>query len=97
MLASELRGIANLTNKNNLDKESLSAASYFETLCVKQAEKGKYQLRIELGSLHFSREIIELSFKHLQSKGFTCKIENEITAQYTNTDWDSDDFLYIKW
>jgi len=61
------------------------------------AKRGDLSISLWLNDLGITKESAELVAQELERDGFKCTISNEITAQYSNTDWDSDDLLFISW
>jgi flavodoxin len=61
------------------------------------AKRGDLSISLWLSDLGITKESAELVSDELKRDGFKCTVSNEITAQYSNTDWDSDDLLFISW
>ncbi len=61
------------------------------------AKRGDLSISLWLSDLGITKESAELVSDELKREGFKCTISNEITAHYSNTDWDSDDLLFISW
>ena len=61
------------------------------------AKRGDLSISIWLSDLDITKESAELVAEELKRDGFKCTISNEITAHYSNTDWDSEDLLFISW
>ena len=97
MLARELRDIANKIHTKELKTQTSTAVEYLETLTLVEAEKGKFNLKIDIDILPFNKDILINTFISLNGKGYTCSIKNEITNWYSNSDCDSADYLIINW
>jgi hypothetical protein len=61
------------------------------------AKRGDLKISIWLSDLGITKETAEMVAEELKRDGFKCTVSNEITAMYSNTDWDSDDLLLISW
>ena len=97
-LANNLKNIALTSNKKVEAVNAKSAYNFFVQRAKEEAESGKFKVCYELGKLHlWTKKEIEAAAKLLEADGFKCRIENEITAWYSNTDCDSADFIEISW
>lgn len=64
---------------------------------TRAAKIGQFSLSIWLSDLDITKETAEMVAEDLRRDGLKCTISNEVTAMYSNTDWDSDDLLFISW
>lgn len=96
-LLYELRSTANEVCNS---KVKLAAASIAEVIIAeaRQASReGRFFLHIWLGDRGWKRAEAEEAAVELRNKNLTVEVGNEITAWYSNTDWDSDDFINVSW
>ncbi len=64
---------------------------------LQAAKQGHLSGRSWLSDLGITKETAGMVAEDLKRDGFKCAISNEVTAMYSNTDWDSDDLLFISW
>lgn len=70
---------------------------FFEERARQAAAKGDFSCQFWQEKLPWTSEELLEAKAHLESKGFTISYTNEITAQYSNTDWDADYLFKISW
>lgn len=61
------------------------------------AKRGDLKISIWLSDLGITKETAEMVAEDLKRDGFKCTVSNEVTAMYSNTDWDSEDLLLVSW
>lgn len=80
---------------------SLGAASVrnqIKTLAHLAAKQGNFELRIPLNGKGWSNAILAKAMEDLTNLDkLKVSVKNEITAFYSNTDCDSEEFLYVQW
>lgn len=96
-LADKLRIIAN-------DALALEHQTTFQTptervtfMARMAAKQGKKSLHIWCGDRNISKQDAETVARELVRDGFKCTVTREITAWYSNTDWDEDELLFVSW
>lgn len=97
MLASELREIATKVSNANLNSTIDYATEYLENLALAEAKHGAFIVKIPLHKIPFAKDVLTKTFIPLQNRGYVCNIDSEITVWYSNTDYDSEDVLIMKW
>ncbi len=97
MLAHELRKMAEKVSNAQSQDKAKSAAEYLRNLSISSAKLGNFGMRTEVSKLPFTIDILRKAMTILSKEGYACKIDSEITNWYSNTDYDSEDFVYINW
>lgn len=95
--ADKLRIIASNSKMENIKVQTQRLADQLVWRATQAAKQGDFSISLWLSDLGITKEAAELVAKELEQDGFKCTISNEITAWYSNTDWDSDDLLLISW
>lgn len=96
-LADKLRIIASDARIKMHQTKSQSLADQIRWQSKEAAKQGKLSISIWFRDLDLTKELAEMVSRELERDGFKCTITNEITAQYSNTDWDSEDLLFVSW
>lgn len=96
-LADKLRIIASDAKLKEHQTKSQSLADQVRWQSKEAAKQGKLSISIWFRDLDLTKELAEMVSRELERDGFKCTITNEITAQYSNTDWDSEDLLFVSW
>jgi hypothetical protein len=96
-MADKLRIIASDAKVQNHKVKTQRLADQLRWRALQAAKRGDLSLSIWLSDLDITKETAEMVAEELNRDGFKCTISNEITAMYSNTDWDSDDLLFISW
>ncbi len=97
MLAQELRKISeDCQNKSN-NARALILKKLLEDKARTYAIEGKFSYRYWIGSSDWSVSDLHNVKPLLEQEGFKVIVDLEITSMYSNTDWDSDDFIQIEW
>jgi hypothetical protein len=97
MWAHNLKLIADHTNKQLEDPQIAELYRRLEFDLKKVAESGKYSTQIFLSTANVTKAVWEAVAKRLESDGFKVNFDTEITAWYSNTDWDQEDVINISW
>lgn len=96
-IASELRKIA---EKTIAARENTEVSALFNYL-LKQAERlsrqGYTSYKLILDDSEWSPENAKEAKPLLEREGFTVEVDWEIGSQYSNTDWDDQHYIEIKW
>ena len=96
-MADKLRIIASDAKVQNHKVKTQRLADQLRWRALQAAKRGDLSLSIWLSDLDITKETAEMVAEELKRDGFKCTISNEVTAMYSNTDWDSDDLLFISW
>lgn|SRR5574337_1184449 len=96
-MADKLRIIASDARIQNHKIKTQRLVDQFRWRALQAAKRGDSSISIWLSDLDITKETAEMVAEDLRRDGFKCTISNEITAMYSNTDWDSDDLLLISW
>jgi len=96
-LADKLRIISSDARIKAHQTQSQSLADQVRWQSKEAAKQGKLSISIWFRDLDLTKELAEMVSRELERDGFKCTITNEITAQYSNTDWDSEDLLFVSW
>lgn len=96
-LADKLRIISSDARIKMHQTKSQSLADQIRWQSKEAAKQGKLSISIWFSDLDLTKELAEMVSRELERDGFKCTITNEITAQYSNTDWDSEDLLFVSW
>jgi len=96
-LAGKLKIVANNAKLEMIKIKTQRLVDQILWRATQAATRGDYSINIWLSDLGITKETAELVAKELERDGFKCAISNEITAQYSNTDWDSEDLLFVSW
>lgn len=96
-MADKLRIIASDAKIQFHQVKTQRLADQLRWRATQAAKRGDLSINIWLGDLDITKETAELVAQELERDGFKCTISNEITAMYSNTDWDSEDLLFISW
>lgn len=95
--AQELKKIA---DQVNIPKHEQKAQSMYHAIIhdlEREAKLGNYKYRSSQLDMFNNSEVWLRIVELLKQDGYRVEIKNEITAQYSNTDWDSADFLIVDW
>jgi len=96
-LAGKLRIIAGNSKMEHIKIQTQRLADQIVWRATQAAKQGNFSISLWLNDLGITKEAAELVAKELEQDGFKCTISNEITAHYSNTDYDTDDLLLISW
>lgn len=96
-MAGKLRIIAGDAKSQFHQAKTQRLADQLRWRALQAAKRGDLKISIWLSDLDITKETAELVAEELKRDGFKCTVSNEITAMYSNTDWDSDDLLLISW
>ena len=96
-LAKKLRIIADEAKIQSHRIKTQRLVDQFRWRALQAAKRGDLSISIWLSDLDITKETAEMVAEDLRRDGFKCTISNEVTAMYSNTDWDSDDLLLISW
>ena len=97
MQAYELKSIADKANKDAADPQIEEAYRRVIVDLKDSAKYGSYTRTIFLSTINIQRPLWEKVATLLRKDGFTVSFDTEITAWYTNTDWDQEDVIKISW
>ena len=97
MTAYNLKLIANKFNKDQNDPEIEAGYKRLYRDLEELAQQGKYDVTLFLTQLNVSKKIWEAIGERLRKDGFQVEFDTEITAWYSNTDWDQEDVVRISW
>lgn len=95
--ADKLRIITNHSKMENVKVQTQRLADQLVWRATQAAKQGNFSISLWLSDLGITKEAAEMVAKELEQDGFKCTISNEITAHYSNTDYDTDDLLLISW
>lgn len=96
-LAGKLKIIANNAKLEMTTIKTQRLVDQIIWRATQAATRGDYSINIWLRDLGITKETADLVAKELEREGLKCAVSNEITAMYSNTDWDSEDILSISW
>jgi hypothetical protein len=96
-LAGKLKIITNNSKMEHIKVQTQRLADQLVWRATQAAKQGNFSISLWLSDLGITKEAAELVAKELEQDGFKCTISNEITAHYSNTDYDTDDLLLISW
>lgn len=97
MWAHDLKLIADKVNKDAADPQLEEAYRRISFDCKEAAKAGKYNLTVTLSTLNIPTGFWDLVSDKLRKDGFKVDRDTEITAWYSNTDWDQEDVIKISW
>src|SRR5271166_1143303 len=97
MQASELKFIADKINKDALDPQIEEGVRRILVDLKTVAQQGKYSHTFFLSSLTFNvaRVALEGIAGQLRKLGFNVEFATEVTAWYSNTDYDQEEILKV--
>ncbi len=96
-LAAKLRIIASDAKSQFHQAKTQRLADQIRWRALQAAKRGDLKISLWLSELGITKESAELVAKELERDGFKCTVSDEITAMYSNTDWDSEELLLISW
>lgn len=96
-LAGKLKIVAGNAKMEYTKIQTQSLADQIVWRATQAATQGNFSISLWLNDLGITKEAAESVVKELERDGFKCTISNEITAHYSNTDYDTDDLLLISW
>lgn len=97
MLAKELKELATKISEAKHTGESTSALEFIKSIAKAAANKGNFKIVRNIETIHFPRKAIIAACKLLEKEGFKFRIFTEVTAYYSNTDFDQAEFLELSW
>src|SRR5574338_847368 len=89
--ADKLRIITNHSKMENVKVQTQRLADQLVWRATQAAKQGNFSISLWLSDLGITKEAAELVARELEQDGFKCTISTEITAHYSNTDYDTDD------
>ena len=96
-MADKLRIIASDARLKEHQTKSQSLTEQVKFMAHEAAKQGKVSLHIWCGDRNISKQDAETVARELVRDGFKCTVTREITAWYSNTDWDEDELLFVSW
>lgn len=96
-LVDKLRIITSNSKMEHARIQTQNLADQLVWRATQAAKQGNFSISLWLSDLGITKEAAELVAKELEQDGFKCTISNEITAHYSNTDYDTDDLFFISW
>lgn len=96
-LADKLRIITGDAMVENHRIKTQRLADQLVWRATQAAKQGLFSISIWLRDLGITKEAAEMAAEELKRDGFKCTISDEVTAYYSNTDWDSENLLFISW
>lgn len=98
MLAKELRTLSKESQDHLDERMSQNLVDHMLILAQRAAQQGKVVVEIRLSkNCPWSKQDAKNAAAKLTVQGFQCVVDNKITAMYSNTDWDSEDYFMISW
>ena len=97
MLADDLKKIADEVNAKKLDAATAALVAKLKIMANEQACLGGTKTSLWASQGNFSKYEAESAAKELEKFGFKCEVTDEITAQYSNTDYDSEYIITVSW
>lgn len=99
MLAKELKEKALLANKESIKNRANQLVDLIKEKAQIKAGWGKFAVDITLEQTpHYWKENeARAAGEELSKEGFVCSIDNNVTATYSNTDYDSETVLRVSW
>lgn len=97
MQAHELKVIADQANKAKEDPEIKTGYHLVLHKLKSVAECGAYSYTFNIQFLNVDLKIWKEIAKLLEKDGFKVKFDREITAMYSNTDWDDEEVVKVSW
>ncbi len=97
MKAHELKAVADKFNKEKEDPQIEAGYKRISRDLEELARLGKYSHKYYLKYLNVSRKVWQEIALLLRKDGFTVDFDNEVTAWYSNTDWDQEEIVRISW
>ena len=95
--AGKLKIIAGNAKMEQTQAQTQRLADQLVWRATQAAKQGNFSISLWLSDLGITKEAAELVAQELERDGFKCTISTEITAHYSNTDYDTDDLLLISW
>lgn len=96
-LAKKLRIIADEAKVQSHRIKTQRLVDQIVWRATQAAKRGDLKISIWLSDLGITKEAAEMVAEDLKQDGFKCTVSDEITAQYSNTDWDSEELLSVSW
>lgn len=96
-MADKLRIIASDARVREHQTKSQTLTEQVRFMAKEAAKQGKVSLHIWCGDRNISKQDAETVARELVRDGFKCTVTKEITAWYSNTDWDEDELLFVSW
>ena len=96
-MADKLRIIASDARVREHQTKSQTLAEQVRFMAKEAAKQGKVSFHIWCGDRNISKQDAETVARELVRDGFKCTVTKEITAWYSNTDWDEDELLFVSW
>jgi tRNA G26 N,N-dimethylase Trm1 len=97
MQANNLKIIADKINKDAEDPKIQEILRLIETEVTTTAKYGKYSQTLYLSKFNVSNSIWNHVADRLRKDGFKVNFDEEITAWYSNTDYDQEKVIKISW
>lgn len=95
MFVDELRKLSDKSESNKKKVEAL--ITHAKEHAKWMALSGNKTAKIFYTNKNWDKEHAELAAIELRKEGLICVLEAEITNQYSNTDWDQEEVLTLKW
>jgi hypothetical protein len=96
-LAGKLKMIASDASTKRSAKVAGTIADVLRQEARFAAQAGRFGLLIWLKDKGWSKSDAENAATELRRDGIEVLVSREITAWYSNTDWDEDEFISLKW
>jgi len=96
-LAGKLRIIASHIDGERRAKVAGTIAEVLRHEAKLAAQNGKYGIMIWLQEKKWSRLAAEQAAEELKRDGFDVIVGREVTAWYSNTDWDEEEYISVTW
>jgi hypothetical protein len=97
MWAHNLKKMADQVNKNAVDPQIEEAYRRVSFDLKEAAKAGKYSHTLYLNTLNIPPGLWVHVIEKLRKDGFKVDRDTEMTAWYSNTDWDQEDVIRISW
>lgn len=97
MQAHDLKALADKANKDASDPQIEEAYRSISAALKETARYGGYSRTIYLNTIDIQPLLWEHVIEKLRKDGFKVERDTEVTAWYSNTDWDQEDVIRISW
>lgn len=96
-LADDLKVIADEVQVLKERGNALTIANTLRLEARAAARRGEHSLRIAIASRAWNSIDVQKAAEELRQENFTVLIDSEITAWYSNTDYDTEAFIKVRW
>jgi len=96
-LSDELKALATNVCKEKVVFRGAAIAEVLRREAKFAAGAGNFSLHIWLKNKNWLREDAEVAAIELRKENLEVVIVNEIVAWYSNTDWDTEEFIKVSW